>query len=66
MALRLTALVPAFMFVGYLLLVLYFRARGGYTTVEIGPDGVARETRHRPSAEEAYENGERGPTSGQA
>jgi hypothetical protein len=49
-----------------LLLVLYFRAKGGYTTVVIGADGVARETRHHPSAEEAFETGERGPTSGQA
>jgi MFS family permease len=66
MALKLTAGVPAFMFVGYLILVIYFRARGGYTTVEIGADGQARETRHHPSAEEAVEQGERGPTSGQA
>jgi hypothetical protein len=66
MALRLTAGVPAFMFLGYLILVIYFRARGGYTTVEIGDDGQLHETRHRPSAEEAYEEGERGPTSGQA
>ncbi len=66
MALRLTAAVPAFMFVGYLLLFLYFQARGGYTTVEIGADGQSHETRHHPNAEEAYETGERGPTSGQA
>jgi MFS family permease len=30
MALKLTAIVPAMMAVGYLLLVLYFRAKGGY------------------------------------
>jgi len=30
MALKLTAAVPATMFVGYLLLVLYFRRQGGY------------------------------------
>ncbi len=66
MALRLTAAVPAFMFLGYLILVLYFRSRGGYTTVEIDADGVLRESRHHPSAEEALETGERGPTSGQA
>ncbi len=30
MALRWTAIVPAMMAVGYLLLVLYFRAKGGY------------------------------------
>jgi hypothetical protein len=66
MALKLTAAVPALMFLGYLILVIYFRARGGYTTVEIGADGQVHETRHQPSAEEAYEEGERGPTSGQA
>ncbi len=35
MALKLTAAVPATMFVGYLLLVLYFKSQGGYTTVDI-------------------------------
>lgn len=35
MALKLTAAVPATMFVGYLLLVLYFKSKGGYTTVDI-------------------------------
>ena len=35
MALRWTACVPAAMLVGYLLLVIYFRMRGGYTTVQI-------------------------------
>lgn len=34
-ALRWTAAVPAAMFVGYLLLVLYFAAKGGYRTIEI-------------------------------
>ena len=35
MALKLAAAVPAAMFVGYLILVLYFASQGGYTTVEI-------------------------------
>ena len=35
MALKLTAAVPAAMFVGYLILVIYFRLQGGYKTVEI-------------------------------
>jgi MFS family permease len=35
MALRVTALVPATMAVGYLLLLLYFKATGGYKTVEL-------------------------------
>ena len=30
MALKVTAAVPAMMAIGYLLLVLYFRAKGGY------------------------------------
>jgi hypothetical protein len=38
MALKRTAGVPATMFLGYLLLVLFFRSRGGYTTVEIEKD----------------------------
>ncbi len=38
-ALRLTAYVPAAMFVGYLLLVIYFQTQGGYKTVEIHDDG---------------------------
>jgi len=42
MALKLTAGVPATMFLGYLLLVLIFKSRGGYTTVEIEKsDGTA-------------------------
>jgi MFS family permease len=35
MSLKWTALVPAIMAVGYLLLILYFRARGGYKQVHI-------------------------------
>jgi hypothetical protein len=66
MALKLTAAVPAAMFVGYLALVLYFASRGGYTTVEIEPGGRTHETAHHPSAEEAIEEGEEGPSSGQA
>jgi hypothetical protein len=65
-ALKWTAAVPATMFVGYLLLVLYFRSQGGYTTVEIDAEGHRHATDHHPSAEEAIETGEEGPTSGQA
>ena len=39
MALQLTAAVPAFMFVGYLILVIYFAMTGGYKALEI--DGKA-------------------------
>lgn len=35
MALKLTSAVPAFMFFGYLILVVYFWTRGGYTQVDI-------------------------------
>ncbi len=40
MALKLTAAVPALMFVGYLLLVLHFRAQGGYRTVELSGEST--------------------------
>ncbi len=66
MALKLTAAVPAFMFFGYLMLVIYFKMQGGYKTVEIDGSGLPHETAHEPSAEEAIEDGEGGPTSGQA
>lgn len=65
-ALTWTAAVPAAMFVGYLLLVVYFFTQGGYTTVELDASGEPHETDHHPSAEEAFEEGEEGPTSGQA
>jgi MFS family permease len=39
MALKLTAAVPAVMFFGYLLLVVYFKSQGGYSTVELGGKG---------------------------
>src|SRR5206468_1749966 len=35
MSLKWTALVPAIMALGYLLLILYFRARGGYQQLHI-------------------------------
>ncbi|MCB9874245.1 MAG: hypothetical protein H6821_08695, partial [Planctomycetaceae bacterium] len=65
-ALKWTAAVPATMFVGYLILVLYFRSKGGYTTVELDAEGHGIVTDHHPSAEEAIETGEEGPSSGQA
>ena len=40
MALKLTAAVPALMFVGYLLLVLHFRAQGGYRTIELASEST--------------------------
>jgi MFS family permease len=53
MALKVTAAIPAAMAVGYLILLVYFRAIGGYKLVEIGPGGKEIETSHEPSAEEA-------------
>jgi hypothetical protein len=41
------------MAVGYLLLLIYFRAIGGYKLVEIGPGGREVETSYEPSAEDA-------------
>jgi MFS family permease len=52
-ALKVTAGIPAAMAVGYLILLLYFRAKGGYKLVEIGPGGEERETTHEPTAKEA-------------
>lgn len=65
-ALQWTAAVPAFMFCCYLLLVVYFKSQGGYKTVEIDEEGKEHLTDHHPSAEEVIEDGEEGPTSGQA
>lgn len=53
MALKVTAGVPATMAVGYLILLIYFRAIGGYKLVEIGPGGAEVETSQTPSAKEA-------------
>jgi DHA2 family metal-tetracycline-proton antiporter-like MFS transporter len=53
MALKVTAAIPATMAVGYLILLLYFRAIGGYKLVEIGPGGKEVETSYEPTAKEA-------------
>ena len=37
MSLKWTALVPATMALGYLLLIVYFKARGGYRQIQINP-----------------------------
>jgi len=66
MAMKVTALVPTTMFVGYLLLVLYFKSKGGYKQVHIGPDGEEHEGRANVTAERTIAHGEKGPTSGQA
>jgi hypothetical protein len=53
MALKVTAAIPATMAVGYLILLIYFRAIGGYKLVEIGPGGQEIETSHEPTVREA-------------
>ena len=45
MALKLTAYVPATMAVCYLLLILYFKARGGYKAVNVEQE-IAAESAH--------------------
>jgi MFS family permease len=52
-ALKITAGIPATMAVGYLILLIYFRAIGGYKLVEIGPGGKEVETSHFPTGKEA-------------
>jgi hypothetical protein len=53
MGLKVTAAIPATMALGYLILLVYFRAIGGYKLVEIGPGGKEIETSHEPTAKEA-------------
>ena len=48
-ALRWTAAIPAAMAVGYLLLVLYFRMRGGYKAVHLDSSGREFEVGHDPN-----------------
>jgi len=38
-ALRYTAIIPGVMFIGYLILLLYFKSRGGYKPVVLGAGG---------------------------
>jgi hypothetical protein len=52
-ALKITAFIPATMAVGYLALLIYFRAIGGYKLVEIGPGGKEHETERHPTAKDA-------------
>jgi hypothetical protein len=53
MALKVTAGIPATMAVGYLILLIYFRATGGYKQVEIRPGGQEAESSFWPSAQDA-------------
>jgi hypothetical protein len=49
MALKLTAAVPAAMAVLYLLLIVYFKMRGGYKRVEIAPTAPAADPNVEPA-----------------
>jgi MFS family permease len=62
-ALKLTALIPATMAVGYLLLVLYFRMRGGYKAVHLDSSGREFEVSHDPNhdADETLDVAAAGP-----
>lgn len=61
MALIWTAAVPAAMFVGYLLLVVYFRMQGGYRAIELDAGGGTHPGDHVPSAEEAMDDAAEAP-----
>jgi len=53
MALKATAAIPATMAVGYLLLILYFRAKGGYKAIDLDREGHSHIRDHEPTAKEA-------------
>ncbi len=61
MALKWTAAVPATMAICYLLLLVYFRAIGGYRAIEIDAAGHEHRSARSPSAEDAIEVGTEGP-----
>jgi MFS family permease len=62
-ALKLTALIPATMAVGFLLLVVYFRMRGGYKAVHLDSSGREIEVAHDPDhdADETLDVAAAGP-----
>ena len=45
-ALTLTAYVPAAMTVGFLILLLYYKASGGYKVLQVNEDGTLSEASH--------------------
>ena len=67
-ALRLTAIVPVLMGVGFLALLLYYRSQGGYKVITLGgdedeggdayPSGAAEEAPSDEGNAEAEEGGE--------
>lgn len=66
MALRWTAAVPATMFIGYMLLVLYFKTRGGYKAIHLDAAGNEVEGDHEVTADETLADGAKAPGSGEA
>jgi MFS family permease len=60
-ALQITALVPAVMAVCYLILVLYFMAKGGYKAVHLDSSGNEIEVSHDATHPEAMTGGVPGP-----
>ena len=65
-ALTWTAYVPAAMAIGFLLLLIYYKAIGGYKALEVDEKGNIVEADHVPDGKEAFDDGQMGPTSGQA
>ena len=48
MALRVTAMVPVFMALGFLLLIVYFRAQGGYRQIALSSSDEQAPPAHTP------------------
>jgi hypothetical protein len=56
------AYLPMIMAACYLLLILYFKAKGGYKVVELPAEGESADAQAPPSVEERREEEESGPT----
>lgn len=63
-ALQITAAVPVTMAVCYLLIVIYFMAKGGYKAVHLDSSGREIEVSHKATDPEAMTGGEPGPMQG--
>jgi MFS family permease len=60
-ALRITAYIPATMAVCYLILIVYFRSKGGYKVVHLETNGTPVEGDEEPTAQDAIDKGAEGP-----
>ena len=60
-AMQITAAIPATMAACYLLLVLYFMAKGGYKAVHLDASGREVEVSHDATPDEAMTGGVPGP-----